>query len=43
MMRRSFWLLVLAVPLLCVTGCGGDKEKGVYKDKEKPVAPEKKT
>ncbi len=37
MTRQLGWLAMLLVCLLSIAGCSSDKEKGVYKGKEKPV------
>ncbi len=42
-MRKLLWLLLVLLPLGLVPGCGGDREKGIYKDKEKPRPPESKS
>lgn len=32
----------LSLALLAVAGCGGDRDKGINKDKDRPTAEEKK-
>ena len=41
-MRRWLYLLLLLGPLVLAGGCGGDREKGIYKGKDRPVPPEQK-
>jgi hypothetical protein len=41
-MRRVLWLLAFLTPLGLVSGCSGEKDRGIYKGEEKPVPPENK-
>jgi hypothetical protein len=33
---KRFFTAIMLVSLLTVTGCGGDKNKGINRDKDKP-------
>jgi hypothetical protein len=36
---RSLWAILAAVLVVCfAAGCGGDQQKGQYRDKDKPRA-----
>jgi hypothetical protein len=39
-MRRLSWVVLLAVPLL-LAGCGGEKDKGRNRDKDRPRSTDK--
>jgi hypothetical protein len=40
-MKRFFCLLLCAFLTASLCGCGGDKERGINKDKDKPRAGDK--
>ena len=41
-MRRFVWLLVLLGATLAGFGCSGDKERGLYRNQDKPQEPAQK-
>jgi hypothetical protein len=41
-MRHLVWLLAVLLLTTALTGCGSDKDRGLYRNQEKPIeAPDK--
>jgi hypothetical protein len=40
-MRRALWLLAIVLLTGALTGCGGDKDKGKFRDQDKPRSADK--
>jgi hypothetical protein len=40
-MRHFLWLLAALVLMTALVGCGSDKDRGLYRNQDKPRAAEK--
>ncbi len=40
-MRKLLFFLLMLVACGTISGCGGDKEKGLYKDQDRPRSDDK--
>jgi hypothetical protein len=40
-MRKLLFVLLTLLAVGTISGCGGDKEKGIYKDQDRPKSDDK--
>jgi len=40
-MRKLLFVLLTLLAVGSISGCGGDKEKGIYKDQDRPKSDDK--